>query len=74
MNGKTRKKSSTKWQEFVLPEGPYSGKTMLQVYSRDTAYIYSLCGSGDKGIAEAAEAAIQHKHTVDPFSVDNFDE
>jgi len=57
----------TNWRDFVLPSGPYAGKTLLQVYSRDVEYIRRLGASSDKATAKAAKAAIWHKNLVDPL-------
>lgn len=57
------------WREFVLPWGKREGWTMFQVYKNDYDYAVWLAQkSSDEAVRSAAQAAVDHKANVDPYS------
>jgi hypothetical protein len=58
------------WRKYIIPEGKYRGLTMEFIYASDYKYLVEvLCGGGvDKDTQDAANAAIEYKNNIDPWS------
>lgn len=59
------------WREFIMPWGKHQGWTMFQIYVNDFSYISEFLLSDkvhDIDVVAAAEAAMEHKNRVDPYS------
>lgn len=61
--------SCEKWKEFIMPFGKRQGWTMFQIYKNDFDYCHWLAQNViNVEVKEAAQAAVDHKNAVDPFS------